>query len=146
MNYRSGYTLVELLVVIAIIGILSAVVLTSVASARAKSRVAAVQEQLHGVQTTGNQCLNENSALNIPSEAIDGGGGPVCAAIAATFSRLPAGWIYCDANPGVQSVSDCGNDVSDQNGVAFTVTAESNDDGTVVSCTETTCTTVADTD
>lgn len=39
-NLRSGFTLVELLVVISIIGLLSSVVVSSIASARNRARVA----------------------------------------------------------------------------------------------------------
>jgi prepilin-type N-terminal cleavage/methylation domain-containing protein len=146
MNKKSGYTLIELLVVIAIIGILSAVVLTSIAQARAKARVAVVQEQLHGVQTAANQCLNDVIALNIPAEVNDPAGTLVCTGMSATYGKLPTGWIYCDENAGSQTDSDCGNDVSSQTGVTFTLVAESNIDGQRVTCTETTCETVVDPD
>lgn len=141
-----GYTLIELLVVIAIIGILSTVVLTSIGEARAKARVAVVQEQLHGIQTAGNQCLNDALSLNIPAEVNDPAGTLVCTGEPATYGKLPAGWIYCDENAGTQSDTDCGNDVSSQTGVAFTLSAESNLDGQRVTCTETTCTTAVDPD
>jgi prepilin-type N-terminal cleavage/methylation domain-containing protein len=46
-----GFTLIELLVVIAIIGILSAVVLASLSTARQKGQDAAVQSDLQTIQT-----------------------------------------------------------------------------------------------
>ena len=51
-NYRSrGFTLIELLVVIAIIGILSAVVLASLNTARSKGNDAAIQSNLSAIAT-----------------------------------------------------------------------------------------------
>jgi len=59
---RRGFTLIELLVVIAIIGILSAVVLASLNSARTKGVDAAVKSNIATIQTQAELYYDDNGA------------------------------------------------------------------------------------
>ena len=70
---RRGFTLIELLVVIAIIGILSAVVLTSLTSARVKARDARRQSDLHQISVALELYNNTHGAYPAGSAGSDRG-------------------------------------------------------------------------
>jgi prepilin-type N-terminal cleavage/methylation domain-containing protein len=80
-----GFTLIELLVVIAIIGILSAVVLASLAVARLKGADAAVKSDLHTIQTQMELYYDNNS--NSYGVATGKQPSPV-----STIANLATGW------------------------------------------------------
>ncbi|MBX4191544.1 MAG: prepilin-type N-terminal cleavage/methylation domain-containing protein [Candidatus Doudnabacteria bacterium] len=95
MNLNSknyGFTLVELLVVIAIIGILAAVVMTSLNSARSKSRDARRLADVRQVMTSMEVYFNDNGAY--PTEDGNGHpdaslGGPAFSTYLATYPSYP---------------------------------------------------------
>lgn len=62
MNKNKGFTIIELLVVIAIIGILSAIVIASLSSARNRGNDAAVKSNLHGALVQAEIVYNTRTA------------------------------------------------------------------------------------
>ena len=80
---KRGFTLIELLVVIAIIGILSAVVLASLNTARTKASDAAIKADLNGVGTQAALFLSNNSGGYGTFD--NGAGGPAtCPTVSGT--------------------------------------------------------------
>lgn len=58
---QKGFTLIELLVVIAIIGVLSAIVLASLNTARAKGQDAAIKSQMRSLVSQGSLYFDNNN-------------------------------------------------------------------------------------
>ncbi len=128
---NKGFTLIELLVVIAIIGILSSVVLASLNTARVKSRVAAAQSTMKGIQTAAAMCVGDSVAVTLPTATQNGGGGVLCSSSPTTYGLLPAGWAY--------NASDSTPPSSQVTGASFTLIATG--DSKTVTCTESGCVT-----
>jgi len=61
LSLRNGFTIIELLVVIAIIGILAAVVMVSLNSAREKAKVARVQSDVRNLMSAVEMYKNDNN-------------------------------------------------------------------------------------
>ena len=99
-NKQSGFTLIELLVVIAIIGILSAIVLTSLGTARSKGNTASNQIALQQVKNALELYASDNDG-NYPLNTTSLVAGKYISAINPSIVYSPVDFLGedCDTEP-----------------------------------------------
>lgn len=107
-THTEGFTLIELLMVIAIIGILSAVVLASLGTARSKSADASIRQSLFETRSQGElfYYANGNSYLGVCGAASVGGTKSINAQVTAAATAAGIGSIAINA-VGTNTTATC---------------------------------------
>jgi prepilin-type N-terminal cleavage/methylation domain-containing protein len=125
-NFKQGFTLIELLVVIAIIGILSAVVLASLNSARAKGQDAAIKSNLNNMRAQAELFYDSNGSV-YTNACVTANNPQMVAALNSANNSNGAGVVVCNAQAGtwviaadLQSVTPASYYCVDSTGVSKT--------------------------